>query len=101
MGVTHYDHFLADGRCTYFGTGNYQLSSPGKWHEMTIASVSTIAKLEEALRVHQAGQTDYLTFCKQAADSGVWKWTVDMLGMTCTYYDAAGNKMLEEKVMEV
>lgn len=101
LGVTHYDHFLADGHCTYFGTGDDQLSSAGKWQEMTIASVPNIVKLEEALRVHQAGQTDYLTFCKQAADSGVCKWTVDMLGMICTYYDLAGNKMLEEKVPEV
>lgn len=98
LGVTHYDHYLTHGHCTYFGAGAYQLSSPGKWPEMKIATEPALAKLEEALRIHQAGQTDYLTFCQQAADSGVWKWVVDMLGMTCTYYDLAGNAILEEKV---
>lgn len=98
LGVTHYDHYLTDGHCTYFGAGDYQLSSSGKWPEMTIATAPAVAKLEEALRIHQAGQTDYLTFCQQAAASGVVKWVVDMLGMTCTYYDLTGSVMLEEKV---
>ncbi len=98
LGVRRYDHYLTDGHCTYFGRGDYQLSSPGKWPEITIAIEPALAKLEEALRIHQAGQTDYLTFCQQAADSGVCKWTVDMLGMSCTYYDIGGNEMVEEKV---
>lgn len=100
LGVTRYEHYLTDGHSTYFGAGDYQLSSPGKWAEMTIASEPALAKLEKALSVHQAGQTNYLTFCRQAAASGVLKWTVNMLGMTCIYYDMSGSQMLEERVPE-
>ncbi len=55
-------------------------------------------KFKQYLKIHQQGQTDYLTFCKHSAETGVEKWTVDLLEMTCTYYDKAGNIMLMEEI---
>jgi len=48
--------------------------------------------------MHQQGKTDYATFCQDAADAGVEKWTVDMREMTCTYYDKAGNNLVTETI---
>ena len=48
--------------------------------------------------IEQQGNTDSLTFCKDAAETGVEKWTVDMEEMTRTYYDKSGNVMLTENI---
>jgi uncharacterized protein YbcV (DUF1398 family) len=50
------------------------------------------------LKIHQQGKTDYITFCKDCAETGIEKWFVSLDEMTCTYYDKAGNKVLIEKV---
>lgn len=39
-----------------------------------------------------------MTFCQDAANTGVEKWTVDTTAMTCAYYDKTGKMMLEEKI---
>jgi uncharacterized protein YbcV (DUF1398 family) len=39
-----------------------------------------------------------MTFCSDCAKSGIEKWIVCMEKMTCTYFDKAGNEMLEEMI---
>lgn len=46
----------------------------------------------------QQGKTDYLTFIKMCAETGIEKWKIRMDKMTCTYYDKAGREILEEKI---
>ncbi len=55
----------------------------------------------ERLKAHQRGETDYFQFSQDAANAGVEKWTVDTEAMTCTYYDTAGNVILEEEIPRV
>ncbi|HLP50377.1 MAG TPA: DUF1398 family protein [Chitinophagales bacterium] len=98
LGVTGYQTFVTDGHTDYTGGDNYQISSDAKYSALEIAPVSDKAEFETYLRAHQQGQSDYLTFCQQSADTGVEKWVVDLAAMTCTYYDLAGNVMLEEKI---
>ena len=77
---------------------DFTVSSPPKYPVMEISNAGANKKLEHALAIHQGGQTDYLTFCGQAAEAGVEKWTVNMLQMTCTYYGKSGNEMLVEEI---
>jgi uncharacterized protein YbcV (DUF1398 family) len=37
-----------------------------------------------------------MTFLNDCAKSGVEKWIVVMDGMTCSYYDKAGNEIVAE-----
>lgn len=48
-------------------------------------------KLKHAISIHQQGQTDYPTFCQQASDAGVEKWTNHMIEMTGTYFNKKGK----------
>ena len=98
MGVIAYEHYLSDGHVKYHGTNNYAVSAPSKWDTKVINAKSDIEALKNSLKIHQAGKTDYLTFCTEAATIGVEKWVVDMKEMTCTYYDLQGNKMLIETI---
>jgi uncharacterized protein YbcV (DUF1398 family) len=98
LGVTSYDTFVNDGHTKYFGENNFQVESESKYLQMEVAKDSDSEKFKGYLKTHQQGQTDYATFCKHSAETGVEKWTVDMKQMTCTYYDKANGKMLVENI---
>ncbi len=98
LGLISYDTFVSDGRAVYVGKDNYSVQSDAKYPVLLIAEKSEPEKFKAYLKIHQQGQTDYLTFCKHSAETGVEKWTVDLLEMTCTYYDKAGSIMLVEEI---
>jgi uncharacterized protein YbcV (DUF1398 family) len=66
--------------------------------DLAIAREVDLAQFRDRLKAHQAGQTDYNTFCKDCAVTGVEKWIVSLSAMTCIYYDAAGNELLVEQI---
>ena len=98
FGILFYEHFVSDGHTQYHGANNFILSADAKWMPVEIANTGNKEHLKHSLLIHQQGQTDYTTFCKQAAEAGVEKWIVAMQNMTCTYYDKAGNDMLVEMI---
>lgn len=98
LGVLSYDTYVSDGHTKYTGENNYTIQSDAKYPAMDIAATSDSGQFRQYLKIHQQGQTGYLLFCKHSAETGVEKWTVDMMEMTCTYYDKAGNKLLVENI---
>ena len=98
LGVLSYHQFVSDGHSQYFGKDNFNIQSEAKYTALIVSESSDKVKFQHYLKIHQAGQTDYLTFCQHSAETGVEKWTVDMTEMTCTYYDKQGNKMLVEEI---
>jgi uncharacterized protein YbcV (DUF1398 family) len=55
-------------------------------------------KFNHYLHIHQQGKTDYFTFCRDCAKTGIEKWFVCLDAMTCTYYDKAGKEILVEQI---
>jgi uncharacterized protein YbcV (DUF1398 family) len=98
LGILFYEHFVSDGRIQYHGSNNFTLSADPKWTSVEVAETGNKESLKHSLLIHQQGQTDYLTFCKQAAEAGVERWIVDMQNMICTYYNKLGNKILVEEI---
>ncbi len=98
LGVTSYDAYVVDGHTAYFGAADYKVVSAPKYAPLTVAAVSDIATFIQDLKAHQAGKTDYPTFCADCAKNGIEKWVVDMAAMTCTYFDKAGNNVLVEVI---
>ena len=98
IGVSHYDNYVADGRTTYYGTNDFTVDGEPKYSSMTVNTESSAEKLKYSISIHQQGQTDYPTFCSQAADAGVEKWTTHMIEMTVTYLDRKGNKLTVEPI---
>jgi uncharacterized protein YbcV (DUF1398 family) len=98
LGVKSYNTYVQDGHTQYFGKDGYQLVSEPKYAALAIAAKSDVTQFIQCLKDHQQGQTDYKTFCEQAAATGVEKWTVDMTGMTCTYYNKEGAIMFTESI---
>jgi len=100
IGVTHYDNFVSDGRTKYYGANNFLVEGEAKYPEMVVNDAGSSDKLKHAISIHQQGQTDYPTFCLQAAEAGVEKWTTHMIEMTVTYLDKKGNKLTVEPIPE-
>jgi Phage envelope protein len=98
LGVTHYETYVSDGHIDYHGADNYTARVPEKYEPLTIADTPDIGKFKSELVAHQQGKTDYLTFIKMCAETGIEKWEISMDTMTCTYYDKVGREILEEKI---
>lgn len=101
LGVTAFETFVFDNHTVYYGINNFQTSSEGFLETLTIAEQSNIEQFKADLKSHQQGKTDYMTFLKDCAKSGVEKWIVAMDKMTCNYFDKAGNEMIVEIIPSI
>jgi uncharacterized protein YbcV (DUF1398 family) len=98
LGVTAFETWVKDSHTEYYGKHNYQTASAPMYGPVTIADNPDKEKFSHYLHIHQQGQTDYLTFCQHCAATGIEKWFVCLEAMTCTYYDKAGNEILQEQI---
>lgn len=98
LGVTHYEAWVADGHIDYHGANDYTAKVPAKYEPLVIAGTSKLKEFKAELVAHQQGKTDFLTFIKMCATTGIEKWVIRMDQMTCTYYDKSGNEILMEEI---
>jgi len=98
MGVTHYEAYVTDGHIDYHGGNSYTVTVLAKYDSIGIADSPKTDKFKAELLAHQQGKTDYLTFIKMCAETGIEKWEICMEKMTCTYFDKVGNEILVEQI---
>lgn len=98
LGVKGYDTFVHDGHVEYYGVNNYNVTADEKYVEIKVAPFPNKELFIEFLVKHQYGETDYITFCGHCAQCGIAKWRVDIVEMTCTYFDESDNEILIEKI---
>lgn len=98
MGVTGFETWVKDSHTGYFGANGFSTGSAPQYADLTICEVSDVEKFRQYLKKHQRGETDYLQFCRDCAETGVEKWVVSLETMTCTYFDKAGHELLVEQI---
>lgn len=98
LGVSHYEAYVTDGHIDYHGGSDHTATVPAKYEPLGIASIPQTEKFQAELLAHQQGKTDYLTFIKMCAETGIEKWEISMNKMTCTYFDKAENIILVEQI---
>ncbi len=101
IGVTAFETWVKDSHTKYFGKDNFMTKSKPKYEELSIANSSNKNAFVKYLKIHQKGETDYFTFCKHCAETGIEKWIVDLDKMTCIYYDKSENEILVENIPTV
>ena len=101
IGVLAFETWVFDSHTEYFGKNGFETKSKPKYKNLKIADISDKDTFRKYLKIHQKGETDYLTFCNHCAETGIEKWNVDLEKMTCTYYDKSGNEILVELVPTV
>jgi uncharacterized protein YbcV (DUF1398 family) len=97
IGVSNFITLVTDGHTEYFDDNNENISIDGN-NDLIISDELNPVIFAERLKLHQNGKTDFPTFCKDCAENGVDNWLVELNKMTCTYFDKAGNKVLEENI---
>lgn len=98
FGVLSFETWVSDSHTVYFGANNFQLKSEAHYDALTIAQKSDPSAFLDYLKMHQKGDSDYLTFCKHCALTGIERWVVDLQALTCTYFDVANNEILVEQI---
>jgi uncharacterized protein YbcV (DUF1398 family) len=98
MGVQGYDIFVTDGHEEYFGADNYRVAATANYDPIVVAPAANKERFIEFLVMHQDGQTNYITFCNHAAQCGIAKWSVNIIEMTCIYFDLSDAAILIEKI---
>lgn len=98
LGVTHYDYVVESDSNVFYGDKGFSLKVENQHDRVQVAGRSSKEKLQDAISVHQKGQTDFKAFRGQAADAGVEKWVSDLEKMQVHYYDKAGTLLLSEPI---
>jgi uncharacterized protein YbcV (DUF1398 family) len=100
LGLLNYEYLVTDGKTVYHGVNDHVIRSAPIYSPLTIVLDSSTEQLKHAIAIHQQGQTDFMTFCRQVAEAGVQKWVIDTNTMLCTYHDQQGNVMVAEPIPE-
>lgn len=98
LGLARYVAFVSDGHTTYFGNNDFQITSTAKYESLEISPNLDKEQFTSDLKAHQQGKTDFFTFCRDCAKSGIHKWALDFNKMTCTYFDKDENIVLTEQI---
>lgn len=98
LGITSYTTCVEDGHTDYYGNAGQYVKGPAIYNRLPIAYIADKKKFEAALKIHQMGQTDFLTFCRECAEQGIEQWVVSVEDMTCTYYDKGGQIIRVEEI---
>lgn len=98
LGLIHYEYFIKDGVTIYYGENDYKVQSAPTRELLDIAPNSSATALKHTITIHQQGQADFPTFCRQAAEAGTEKWVVDTEKMLCTYYDQQSQELVAEPI---
>ena len=100
LGVSDFITFVTDGHTDYFDAEKENVTSETT-HDLLISEKTNRGKFLERLKLHQSGETDFPTFCKDCAENGIDSWIVDLQKMTCTYFAKEGNEILAEEIPSV
>lgn len=98
LGVKSFETWVKDSHTEYFGEHDYATKSQPKYADLTIENTVDKEKFIQQLKSHQRGETDYMKFCEDCAETGIEKWIVDLDKYTCIYYDKTGNEILTEEI---
>ena len=101
LGINEFETWVKDSHTEYYGENGYKTSSNSMYENLEIKDSSHPSKFKHYLSIHQQGETDYFTFCKHCAETGIEKWIASLIKMTCTYYDKAGNEILIENIPQM
>lgn len=98
LGVAGYETFVNDNHTDYVGVDGSKVSSQPSGELLIIADKTDKEGFLREIKAHQQGQSDYPTFRKVCAKSGVEKWVADLSKMTCSYFDKSGKELLVELI---
>ena len=92
---------IQSGQVTYRSQTGQTLEKTGYQVTIPVSDQANLDQFVTILRNHQAGQTDFPTFCQETAEAGIYKWVTDLEAMTCSYLDQAEQAVFVETIPSV
>ncbi|CAM4085663.1 hypothetical protein AT575_04090 [Streptococcus penaeicida] len=99
MGIVANTVNIKEGQATYQTAEGQEVELPAYRVESVAGRVDEDYFIQQ-LRKHQKQETDFPTFCQDTAASGIYKWDVDLLAKTCSYFDL-DNKLVYTEAIPV
>lgn len=99
--VISYDVFVNDWHSEYFWENNYKLFSDSAYQPLKVSDKISKEMFLDRLKLHQNWWSDYMTFCLDVANCWINRWRMDLLNMTCTYFDKSWSVVLVESIPSV
>ncbi|HCU6926287.1 TPA: DUF1398 family protein [Staphylococcus aureus] len=98
MGMTYNIVNIQDGTATYVHQSEDDIVTSSVKSNHPVAPSSNQSIVQDVLTRHQQGQTDFETFCDEMAQSGIYKWHIDIQAGTCTYIDLQEQAIISELI---
>lgn len=98
MGMVTNTYDLSNGQIQYVSNKGEHIDIKSEITVGIIGETYDEAAALAALKNNQTGKTDFITFCKEIAEAGVYKWISDLEIMTCSYYDRKENTVIVEMI---
>jgi uncharacterized protein YbcV (DUF1398 family) len=83
MGVKVFETWVTDRHTEYYGQNDFSVKSTSRYDALIFSDKSNKENFIIHLKAHQHGKTDYFTFYKDCAATGIEKWVVNLEEMTC------------------
>ena len=79
LGVNGFESWVTDSHTEYYGQNGYKVSSSPMYENLKIENSSDPLKFKGYLSIHQKGESDYFTFCKHCAETGILVETIPQI----------------------
>lgn len=101
MGIILNIYNIETGVVNYINNSGDSIKDMGVKVDFDIPESSIYEKAILGLKRNQNGESDFMTFCTEVAQAGIYKWVVNLETMTCSYYDKNENLIISEIIMSV
>ncbi|HFI0446182.1 TPA: DUF1398 domain-containing protein [Streptococcus suis] len=101
MGIVENTVDIQSGQVVYRSKAGQTLEKQDYQVTIPVSDRVNLDQFVTILRNHQAGQTDFPTFCQETAEAGIYKWVIDLEAMTCSYLDQAEQAVFVETIPSV
>lgn len=101
MGIVTNIYNIETGIVSYVNKQQKIIRDTGIKVDVEIPQNSNYEKAILGLKRNQKGESDFITFCREVAGAGIYKWIVDLENMTCNYYDKQENMIISEIIPQI
>lgn len=98
MGITINTVDIQNGTTVYTHQSGEQITDKGVKSTVPISHHTDKEQLQESLKQHQIGETDFPSFCDEMARGGIYKWHISIDAGTCAYVNLKNEIVIVERI---
>lgn len=100
MGITINTVDIQNGTTVYTHQSGEQIIDRGVKSTVPISQHTDKEQIQESLKRHQIGKTDFPIFCDEMAQAGIYKWHISIDAGTCAYINLKNEIVIVEQIAQ-